>query len=162
MTCYTWNAFTHHKESGLECIFLLDFSSSLSFFGAFSSLTATGARQGARGMPQHTLLSSLSQSPTSTMLSLRSRVETWIRDQTARVEATWQIPVLPELPTWKGWQWQWPPWKGREEEKRRIREELELRRKQLQELCRAVKVESVADLQEVLCCMVLAECVYKV
>jgi hypothetical protein len=96
------------------------------------------------------------------MLSLRRRVETWIGDHTARVEATWQIPVLPGLPTWKGWQWQWPPWKGREEEKRRIREELELRRKQLQELCRAVKVESVADLQEVLCCMVLAECVYKV
>ncbi|KAJ4814837.1 Lipase class 3-like [Rhynchospora pubera] len=112
-------------------------------------------------MPQHIPLSSLSASPSSTMLSLRSRVETWIRDQTARVEATWQNPVLPGLPTWSGWQWQWPPWKGREEEKRRIREELELRRKQLQELCRAVKAESLADLQEVLCSMVLAECVYK-
>lgn len=28
--------------------------------------------------------------------------------------------------------------------------------------CRAVKVESVTDLQDIFCCMVLAECVYKV
>ncbi|XP_078156316.1 lipase class 3 family protein isoform X2 [Carex rostrata] len=98
------------------------------------------------------------------MLSLRSRVETWIRDQTASIEAPWHNnPVLPGLglPTWRGWQWQWPPWKGREEEKRRIREELDLRRKHLQQLCRAVNVESVAELQDVLCSMVLAECVYK-
>lgn len=92
-------------------------------------------------------------------------METWIRDQTATIEAPWHSnPVLPGLglPTWSGWQWQWPPWKGREEEKRRIREELDLRRKQLQQLCRAVNVDSLAELQDVLCSMVLAECVYKV
>ncbi|KAF3336019.1 hypothetical protein FCM35_KLT20526 [Carex littledalei] len=68
----------------------------------------------------------------------------------------------PGLPTWKGWQWQWPLWKVTEEEKRWIREELELRQKQLQELCLAVNVESIADLEVVLCRMVLVECVYKV
>lgn len=57
----------------------------------------------------------------------------------------------------------WPPWiNGDEREHRkRIQQEYELRKKQLHDLCNAVKAESVADLQDILCCMVLSECVYK-
>ncbi|WOL02498.1 hypothetical protein Cni_G11217 [Canna indica] len=61
-------------------------------------------------------------------------------------------------------QWRWPPWKGRpnrKEQERALREELERQRRQLNDLCRAVKADSVADLQEILCSMVLSECVYK-
>jgi hypothetical protein len=43
-----------------------------------------------------------------------------------------------------------------------FREEFERRRRQLCELCRAVRVDTLAELQELLCAMVLAECVYKV
>uniref|UniRef100_A0A8R7QQX8 Fungal lipase-type domain-containing protein n=1 Tax=Triticum urartu TaxID=4572 RepID=A0A8R7QQX8_TRIUA len=42
-----------------------------------------------------------------------------------------------------------------------FREEFERRRIQLRELCRAVRVDTIAELQELLCAMVLAECVYK-
>lgn len=57
----------------------------------------------------------------------------------------------------------WPPWNaGDREQRKRIHEEYERRKKQLQDLCRAVKAESVSDLQDILCCMVLSECVYKV
>lgn len=54
------------------------------------------------------------------------------------------------------------PWQGRREQQKMIKEELERGKKQLQELCFAVKAETVPDLQEILCCMVLSECVYKV
>lgn len=43
-----------------------------------------------------------------------------------------------------------------------MQDEYKRRKKQLQDLCHAVKAESVADLQDILCCMVLSECVYKV
>jgi hypothetical protein len=43
-----------------------------------------------------------------------------------------------------------------------LREEVDRRRHQLRELCRAVRVDTFAELQELLCAMVLAECVYKV
>ncbi|CAA6668175.1 unnamed protein product [Spirodela intermedia] len=82
------------------------------------------------------------------MASLRSRLEAWIREQTAKMGAL----------TW------WPPWwrdVGKKEQEKRLREEFELRRRQLQDLCGAVKAESIADLQEVICSMVLSECVYK-
>lgn len=42
-----------------------------------------------------------------------------------------------------------------------MQDEYKRRKKQLQDLCHAVKAESVADLQDILCCMVLSECVYK-
>lgn len=42
-----------------------------------------------------------------------------------------------------------------------MRQEYERQRRQLHDLCRAAKAESIADLQEILCSMVLAECVYK-
>ncbi|KAG0487621.1 hypothetical protein HPP92_009716 [Vanilla planifolia] len=110
--------------------------------------------------------------------SLYSRVESWIRDQTARLAVKWPSPSLPGTrmavkwpsPVQPGWSWRWPqwprwpPWKERKdrlEQDRLLREEYERQRRQLNDLCRAAKAESVADLQEILCSMVLAECVYK-
>ncbi|KAJ0988948.1 hypothetical protein J5N97_007304 [Dioscorea zingiberensis] len=89
------------------------------------------------------------------MEALRSRLESWIRDQTDRILAA-RLPPPPR--------WRWPPWRGRDdrrERERMLREEYDRQRKQLLDLCRAVKADSVADLQEILCCMVLSECVYK-
>ncbi|XP_010524652.1 PREDICTED: uncharacterized protein LOC104802652 [Tarenaya hassleriana] len=88
------------------------------------------------------------------MESIHSRVEAWIRDQRARfLRVSWG-PLQ--------WRFRWPPWNGSDADQRNmIRREYEKRKKQLQELCRAVKAESVADLQDILCCMVLSECVYK-
>ncbi|CAL9100147.1 unnamed protein product [Musa textilis] len=90
------------------------------------------------------------------MVSLRTRVESWIREQTARVGISWP----PSMPP----QWRWPPWRGRRdrrEQEKALREQFERQRLQLNDLCRAVKADSVADLQEILCSMVLSECVYK-
>ncbi|KAL0906669.1 hypothetical protein M5K25_025182 [Dendrobium thyrsiflorum] len=88
-----------------------------------------------------------------------SRVESWIKDQTARIAVSWSPPAPPR------WHWpRWPPWKGqqdRREQERLLRQEYERQRRQLHDLCRAAKAESIADLQEILCSMVLAECVYK-
>ncbi|XP_074565710.1 uncharacterized protein LOC141822180 [Curcuma longa] len=90
------------------------------------------------------------------MGSLRTRVEFWIREQTARVGISWP-PPMPQ-------QWRWPPWKGqrdRKDQEKVLREALKRQRRQLNDLCHAVKAESIADLQEILCSMVLSECVYK-
>ncbi|KAK9159779.1 hypothetical protein Syun_006120 [Stephania yunnanensis] len=83
------------------------------------------------------------------MENLQSRFQSWIRDQRSRV---------PKLEWVQQWRW---PWKTEREQRRKIQEEYERRRRQLQELCHAVKAESVSDLQDVLSCMVLSECVYK-
>lgn len=89
------------------------------------------------------------------MQAIQSRVGTWIRDQKAKVLKVSWGPLQ--------WRMRWPPWNGNDREQRkRIQEEYERRKKQLQDLCRAVKAESVTELQDILCCMVLAECVYKV
>ena len=48
------------------------------------------------------------------------------------------------------------------EQRKKLQEEYERRRKQLNDLCFTVKADSISDLQEILCCMVLSECVYKV
>lgn len=53
------------------------------------------------------------------------------------------------------------PWINGREQRKRDQEEYERRKKQLYRLCTALKAESVSDLQDVLCCMVLSECVYK-
>lgn len=89
------------------------------------------------------------------METLQRRVETWIKDQSTKIlkvkwPPPWRIAVK--------WPWQ----DGRRETQRRLQEELERRKKQLLELCFAVKAETLSDLQEILCCMVLSECVYKV
>ncbi|KAG9143538.1 hypothetical protein Leryth_015963 [Lithospermum erythrorhizon] len=87
------------------------------------------------------------------MESIHQRVETWIRDQRARIlKVTWP-------PQWKmvvRW-----PWSAGREQRKRIQEEFERKKKQLHHLCNAVQAENVLDLQDILCCMVLSECVYK-
>ena len=95
--------------------------------------------------------------------ALASRVESWVRDQASRLPP-WAA-ALPQAPRWP-WPpprpaWPWPEDRRRQRE-RMFREEFERRRRQLRELCRAVRVDTVAELQELLCAMVLAECVYKV
>lgn len=93
--------------------------------------------------------------------SWQRRMETWISDQRSRV------PRLPSLPRGAQWQWQWPvklkwpPWEDDRQQRKKLQEEYERRKKHLHELCRATKVETVADLQDILCSMVLSECVYK-
>lgn len=89
-----------------------------------------------------------------------------MRDQAARLPP-WARPRAPPLPLPMP-RWPWPPprapaWPGdrRRQRERMFREEFERRRRQLRELCRAVRVDTVAELQELLCAMVLAECVYK-
>ncbi|KAL7586959.1 uncharacterized protein LOC111918387 [Lactuca sativa] len=87
------------------------------------------------------------------MESLQQRVESWIRDQrTKLLKVTWpqQWPVAMK----------WPWIKGREHRKR-MQEEYKLRKTQLHNLCIALKADSLSDLQDILCCMVLSECVYK-
>lgn len=89
------------------------------------------------------------------MESIQSRVESWIRDQRARfLRVSWG-PLH--------WRFRWPPWNGEDADQRvKIRREYEKRKKQIHDLCLALKSESVEDLQDLLCCMVLSECVYKV
>ncbi|KAG4191402.1 hypothetical protein ERO13_A07G090700v2 [Gossypium hirsutum] len=90
------------------------------------------------------------------MESMQSKVETWIKDQRAKILKVSWGPLR-----WR-MRWQWPPWNtGGREHRQRLQQEYERRKRQLQELCRAVKVDSVSDLQDILCCMVLSECVYK-
>lgn len=91
------------------------------------------------------------------MEGLQRRVETWIKDQGWKIPKL-QLPALPQI-RWVGVKW--PPWSTDREHRKKLQEEYERRRKQLQDLCRAIKAESVADSQEILCCMVLSECVYK-
>ncbi|KAF6165466.1 hypothetical protein GIB67_028025 [Kingdonia uniflora] len=83
------------------------------------------------------------------MEGLQNRVETWIIDQSKR------IPKV----SWA--QLRWPPWKNGREERKMLQEEYARRKKQLQDLCHAVKADSVGDLQDILCSMTLSECVYK-
>ncbi|KAK4781977.1 hypothetical protein SAY86_016079 [Trapa natans] len=90
------------------------------------------------------------------MEAIQSRVESWIRDQKAKIMKV----------SWGPLQWRmrwWPLWSSSEqrEQRKRMQLEYERRRKQLRDLCRALEAESVTDLQDILCCMVLSECVYK-
>ncbi|KAG9447956.1 hypothetical protein H6P81_014084 [Aristolochia fimbriata] len=78
---------------------------------------------------------------------LHNTVEPWIREQGVKFKLTWP-------------QFNWP-WQSDRVQKKKLQEEYERRKKQLQDLCYAVKADSVADLQDVLCSMVLSECVYK-
>ncbi|KAL5798653.1 hypothetical protein ACOSQ2_003473 [Xanthoceras sorbifolium] len=88
------------------------------------------------------------------MEAIQSRVESWIRDQKAKIQKVSWGPLQ--------WRMRWPPWNSNDREQRKmIQEEYERRKKQLQYLCGAVKAESVSDLQDIFCCMVLSECVYK-
>ncbi|KAJ4969426.1 hypothetical protein NE237_016127 [Protea cynaroides] len=86
------------------------------------------------------------------MEALQHRVESWIRDH-----KTWILKVQ-WTPTFTQFRW---PWKNDREQRKKLQEEYERRRKQLHDLCHVVKADSVSDLQDILCCMVLSECVYK-
>ncbi|BBH00074.1 ATPase E1-E2 type family protein / haloacid dehalogenase-like hydrolase family protein [Prunus dulcis] len=55
--------------------------------------------------------------------------------------------------------WPWVGGDGYRKHRRRIHQEYERRRKQLHDLCGAVKADSVSDLQDILCCMVLVDMV---
>lgn len=81
---------------------------------------------------------------------LQQKVERWLGGQGSRIRASWPR-----------WRWPWPGG-GAKEERLKIQEEYRRRKQQLQNLCRAVRAESLADLQDILCAMVLSECVYKV
>ncbi|KAF7825870.1 lipase class 3 family protein [Senna tora] len=83
---------------------------------------------------------------------IQTRVEPWIRDQRAKLMKVSWGPLQ--------WRMKWP-WINGRDQKKKIKEEYARRRKQLQDLCLALKAESLSDLQDILCCMVLAECVYK-
>ena len=91
------------------------------------------------------------------MDSVQSRVESWLKDQRAKL---WKVSWGP-LQQWR-LKWPWLLNDGDRRQRRRIHEEYERRRKQLHDLCSAVKADSLSDLQDILCCMVLSECVYKV
>ncbi|XP_045787804.1 uncharacterized protein LOC123883122 isoform X2 [Trifolium pratense] len=84
---------------------------------------------------------------------IQSRVEPWMREQGARLMKVSWGPLQ-----WRRMRW---PWTNHREQKKRIKEEYERRRKQLNDLCLALKTDSLSDLQDLLCCMVLSECVYK-
>ncbi|KAK9944653.1 hypothetical protein M0R45_010213 [Rubus argutus] len=89
------------------------------------------------------------------MESIQSRVESWLREQRAKFFKVSWGPLQ--------WRMRWP-WilnDGNRQQRKRIHKEYERRRKQLQDLCAAVKADSLSDLQDILCCMVLSECVYK-
>ncbi|WJX91827.1 hypothetical protein P8452_73550 [Trifolium repens] len=83
---------------------------------------------------------------------IQSRVEPWMREQGARLMKVSWGPLQ--------WRMKWP-WTNHREQKKRIKEEYQRRRKQLNDLCLALKTDSLSDLQDLLCCMVLSECVYK-
>ncbi|GLT64825.1 hypothetical protein SLA2020_372940 [Shorea laevis] len=90
------------------------------------------------------------------MESMQRRVETWIKDQRAKIQKVSWGPLQ-----W-GMRWQWFPWNtGDRQQRQKLQQEYERRKRQLHELCLVVKADSVADLQDILCCMVLSECVYK-
>ncbi|KAK9944624.1 hypothetical protein M0R45_010184 [Rubus argutus] len=89
------------------------------------------------------------------MESIQSRVESWLREQRAKFFKVSWGPLQ--------WRMRWP-WilnDGNRQQRKRIHKEYERRRRQLQDLCAAVKADSLSDLQDILCCMVLSECVYK-
>ncbi|CAN6554316.1 unnamed protein product [Malus baccata var. baccata] len=89
------------------------------------------------------------------MESIQSKVEAWIKEQHAKLLKVSWCPLQ-----WR-MKWPWPFKEGGREHRRRIHQEYEGRRKQLHDLCTAAKVDSVSDLQDILCCMVLSECVYE-
>lgn len=91
----------------------------------------------------------------SQMETIQSRVEAWIKEQRAKLLKVSWGPLQ-----WR-MKWPWVGGDGYREHRRRIHQEYERRRKQLHDLCGAVKADSVSDLQDILCCMVLSECVYK-
>jgi hypothetical protein len=89
-----------------------------------------------------------------------SRVEYWLWDKAARLPP-WATPL--PAPRWPWSPPREPAWPAvRRNQRKRIREEFERHRIHLSELCRVVRVGTMADLQQLRRAMVLPECVYKV
>ncbi|KAE9600821.1 putative P-loop containing nucleoside triphosphate hydrolase, alpha/Beta hydrolase [Lupinus albus] len=84
---------------------------------------------------------------------IQRRVEPWVRDQRSKLFNVSWAPLQ--------WRMKWPWSKHSSEQKKKIQEEYQRRMKQLQDLCRALSIDSLSDLQDLLSCMVLSECVYK-
>lgn len=84
--------------------------------------------------------------------TLQQKVESWMREQRSKISWAVKWPVV--VINW--------PWTNGNQQRKRIKEELERRKRQLVNLCHAVKANNLSDLQDILCCMLLSECVYKV
>ncbi|KAH7534061.1 hypothetical protein FEM48_Zijuj04G0197500 [Ziziphus jujuba var. spinosa] len=83
------------------------------------------------------------------MEALQSRVESWIREQRAKILKVSWGPLQ--------WRMKWPWNSDDREQRKKLQQEYERRKKQLHDLCLAVKADSFSDLQDILCCMVLFE-----
>jgi len=82
---------------------------------------------------------------------MQQRLDAWIQQQ--KQGMTWLCLKWKSKLKW--------PWEADKRDKQQLQEEYNRRRYQLQVLCNAVKAETVTDLQDILCAMVLSECVYK-
>ncbi|BBN16438.1 hypothetical protein MPTK1_7g06310 [Marchantia polymorpha subsp. ruderalis] len=90
------------------------------------------------------------------MTSMRQQVDSWAQQQRAA------LSVPPQMTGWPPWHWQLKlPWHEDKRRKQELQEEYRRRKEQIEGLCAALKVENLAELQDVLGAMVLAECVYK-
>lgn len=85
------------------------------------------------------------------MDSIQQRLDAWLQQQ--KQGMTWLCLEWKSKLKW--------PWEADKQEKQKLQEEYNRRRYQLQVFCNAVKAETVTDLQDILCAMVLSECVYK-
>ncbi|KAH7528483.1 hypothetical protein FEM48_Zijuj05G0077000 [Ziziphus jujuba var. spinosa] len=79
------------------------------------------------------------------MEALQSRVESWIREQRAKILKVSWGPLQ--------WRMKWPWNSDDREQRKKLQQEYERRKKQLHDLCLAVKADSFSDLQDILCCM---------
>ncbi|CAM6107339.1 unnamed protein product [Calypogeia fissa] len=86
---------------------------------------------------------------------IRQQVDSWAQQQRAALPAV--NPV-----GWPPWHWKLKlPWHEDKKKKEELQAEYRRRKMQIEDLCAAVKVEDLEDLQDVLGAMVLAECAYK-
>lgn len=82
---------------------------------------------------------------------MQQKLDAWIQQQ--KQGMTWLCLKWKSKLKW--------PWEADKRDKQKLQEEYNRRRYQLQVFCNAVKAETVSDLQDILCAMVLSECVYK-
>ncbi|KAL2611034.1 hypothetical protein R1flu_022726 [Riccia fluitans] len=90
------------------------------------------------------------------MTTVRQQVDSWAAQQRAALR------VPPQFSGWPPWHWQLKlPWHEDKKKKAELQDEYRRRKEQIENLCATLKVENLAELQDVLGAMVLAECVYK-
>ncbi|KAL3682223.1 hypothetical protein R1sor_000245 [Riccia sorocarpa] len=88
--------------------------------------------------------------------TMRQQVDSWAQQQRAALR------VPPQFSGWPPWHWQLKlPWHEDKNRKEELQEEYRRRKEQIESLSAALKVDNLAELQDVLGAMVLAECVYK-